>query len=202
MPTRPRVTLAIVLTAALAACKLAGEPSRAPLAAGGAASFGLLADDTRLLCPCAELVPITARPAFPRIRGTARGPVPLQDECVYLPASGDGEGARLAVSVRKTTRKLAFDEAQALSGEVKIVARERRSISSEGPGPHGGGAEVPFFMAVVSNRAGSERIAVAHAVDETLLIESRETIAASDEAIGAPPAYFDGLPERILVLCR
>jgi hypothetical protein len=196
------VLLAIVLTASLAACKPAGEPSRAPLPAGGAASFGLLSDDARLLCPCADLVPIATRPAFPRIRGTARGPAALQDECVYLPASSDGAAGRLAVSVRKTTRKLAFDEAQALSDEVKIVARERRSISSSSRGPHGGAAEVPFFMAVVSNRAGSERVAVAHAVDETLLIEARETIAAKDEAMGAPPAYFDGLPERILTLCR
>lgn len=202
MPIPISVVRAITLAAAFAACKPSDQRSRAPLAMGGPDAFALLSDDTPLLCPCAELVPIARRPAFPRVRGTARGPALLQDECVYLAAASDGEGARLALSVRKTSRKLAFDEAQALSDEVKILARERRAIGSNGRGAHPAGAEVPFFMALVTRRTGTERLAVAHAAGETLLIEARETVSPDDETIGAPPAYFDGLPERILALCR
>lgn len=186
----------------LVSCKSALKPAREPLPKGGPAALALLADDTPLYCPCAELVPIGVRPAFPRVQGTARGPAALQDDCVFVPAAGDAAEQQFSVKITKTNRKMAFDEAQALSDEIKILARERKVFGSSAEPGAASGKAVPFFMALVSNRTGAYRVAVAHAADETLLIETREPVPSSLETLGAVPAYFHGLAERAQSLCR
>lgn len=185
-----------------AACKPGQSPQRKPLGQGGAESFALLPDDSQLLCPCTEIVPVARRPMFPRVRGLTSGSTVLQGECRYAPAAGALDSDGLILSAFKTTRKLAFDEAQALSDEVKVLARERRTLTVvDGAMPTPGKA-VPFFMALVTNSQGTFRVTVAHAAEETILIKSQESVAPDDTSLAAAPPYFDGLPERILALCR
>lgn len=192
----------LVFSLILVCCKSALKPAREPLPQGGPAALALLADDTPLYCPCAELIPIGERPAFPRVQGGARGPVALQEECLFVPAAGEGGDQLFTVKVTKTSRKLAFDQAQALSDEIKILARERKVFASSGQPGVASGKAVPFFMALVSNRTGAYRVAVAHAVDETILIETREPVSHDLETLGEVPAYFNALPDRVLTLCR
>ena len=197
------ISVVILLVLAGEGCKESLKPRRQPLSESGLASLSLLPDETQLLCPCSEVIPIARSPMFPRVRGVMPASPELQEECIYSPRSGRRDTESLVLTVRKTTRKLAFDEAQSLSDEVKVLSRERRAlVTTEDDPAQAVRHPVPFFMALVTNGQGAYRVSVAHAAAETLLIEARESITAVDASASTLPLYFSGLPERILALCR
>lgn len=144
------------------------------------------ADMDGLTCDCERLVPIDARPEYPRVAKMGAG-------CRYMAAGSMPSEKELKVLVKTFQESDSLSElkAEVLDDAIKVTDTDEKALPASGS----------VSISGVIESDGNYRIALLHISSDWLVVSTREYLGNASPTPGFP-TYIDALQSNSAGACR